>query len=313
MPRLEKHRILVLVWLLAVVFAVAPRPAFAEMVTAKIGDGKFIITGGADNKDKSISIVGITIDKNTRDTIRTDITKSGSLDGEGNYTNSNVNTDNFNSYDITIGGETFSGVTNKTTYKFLGGYALNQNLTSDKERQDAENSGAKFPHQNNLPGTDFVKSDAFSFVLQGQSSSQFVLVNSSNTPYLFTSLHIYKDLDPAFNNPTQYNSAAAIATGTLDWGVPDIQATLSIPGAGGDVSPDITLAVGPVNPNGYELLTATAVPILGDGQFGDPVSISMSIGASSVPEPSTLLLTAVGILAIVGYSCFGRLSAGKAN
>jgi len=163
-----------------------------------------------------------------------------------------------------------------------------------------------------IPVSVFADSGAGFFDHNGQTLGQIQVINSSTTTaYNFTSLVAYKDLDLAFLNSTDFNSPAAIASGTLAFDAVAAGGITAVTfaGQGDSVPPLLTLPLGAVAPDTYVLVTGTAEAIEADNQFGPPFSFAMAF--QTAPEPSALALCSAAALNLVGVSCWRRWRASR--
>jgi hypothetical protein len=137
----------------------------------------------------------------------------------------------------------------------------------------------------------------------GTLTGQLALVNASTAfAYDFTSLRIYKNLDLAFFNNAQFDSAAAIASGSLAIDGLSLLGALQIPLAGLELLPEpdqtfpfLVFPLGTVTPGTYVLALGSARPIFADGNFG--AATPFSIGIQVTPEPS--FFAPVGAIAVL--------------
>jgi hypothetical protein len=148
-----------------------------------------------------------------------------------------------------------------------------------------------------LAGLPFTPSYATYADDQGTNVGQLTLVNTSTSfPYDFTSLLVYKNLDVAFFDSTQFDSATAIASGTLAIDALAQLGVMQIPVAGLESLPEpsqtfplMVLPLAGVTPNTYILAVGNARPILADGSFGPSTLFSVGIELTpEVPEPARL-------------------------
>jgi len=141
--------------------------------------------------------------------------------------------------------------------------------------------------------------DSSIFDYQGIKNGEFILFNSSQTDsYDLSNVNIYQGINQSYFGGSQFDSPAAIATGTLLFDV-SAQTPLSIgPNDGSPFDPYLSIPIGDVNTGSYYLLVGVANQILPDGSNGPPVDFSMAF--SITPEPSSWVLLLLGVGGIGG-------------
>ncbi len=211
-----------------------------------------------------------------------EVTPAGAMTTvDGKYSLDNINCGKSGYFRIEVdrpggGKDTYKGIVRGDTGKKI----------ESQEQKEARRMGMEEVRLNGLP-FDFTNSV---FVPVGTDlHDQFTLINlSPDTPYAFTSLIIYQDLDLAFFHPASFDSPSAIASGVL---AEDLTGDpLGVAPSAGLSDPTLTFSIGPVRPDRYDLLVGTAAPILPDGSLGSP--IGFAVGRTAVPEPGALGLLA---------------------
>lgn len=235
-----------------------------------------------DAKGKLISVEGVTADGQRVDAGDGFSTLSGTFE----LTISGPDTTNWQKLKI-VGDETWEGITKEGPYE------------SEKQKKKQKAPGSFQDRPNGLP---------FEFLpnLWTDGDETFAQIDIINTSpvfaYSFTSLKLFKGLSLVYWQTDQFDSPAAIATGTFQWDFVSDNGSASITKAGGDVAPILAFPLGTPSFLSYDLLTGVARPILAPGVYGDP--ISFSTGFSAVPEPSS---RAIVMLVCVAFGFRKRL------
>jgi hypothetical protein len=177
---------------------------------------------------------------------------------------------------------------------------LNVVQKSDQQIAAAKKD-AKLSKLNGLP-FDSIFSTSFASSLEVAPGlfDNISIVNSSAAAYNFTSLTVYDDVDPAFFTPAAFDSAQAIASGTL---ILDQLATFSTLDVGANTS--VGVGVGPLDPAGYVLMLGTSRQIISPGVFGQPVNFSFA-ETLSVPSPGASVFLVTGAIALVAVHGWRR-------
>lgn len=219
-----------------------------------------------DGKSTFLSVEGVTADGQRMDAA-SGTTSSGT--GTLELTISGVDTSNWQSLRIVGDMETWEGITKTGAYK------------SEEQKKKDKAPGSYQDRPNGLP---FQFLPNFWSYVEGTFAQIDIINTSPFFAYSFTSLSLYKGLSPVYWQTDQFDSPAAIATGTFQWDFVSDNGSASIAKAGGDVAPILAFPLGTPSDPSYDLLTGVARPILGPGVYGDPVSFSTAFRA--VPEPS---------------------------
>ena len=194
-------------------------------------------------------------------------------------------------FEIEVGGENYLGIPGNNT---------------DEEKKNV--SYQSLQQQNNRssndlrsPGSPFDESYSVFFAGLVGLVDQFSVVNSSTAfAYEFSLLEVYQGLDPVFFTQAAFDSPAALASGFLFEDVLAANGGLRIDEDSDVGIPVITIPVEPVSRSGYQLLLATARPVLEDGSLGLPVSFSLA--STPVPEPSSRVLVAIGMAGLLALA-----------
>jgi hypothetical protein len=263
--------------ILGSIAAAHPQLSMATTIAVATGGGVISFTGGPASSAYKIY-------QHPPNSFKTGASFSGTTNASGD-SGANHNITGLNgTFEIDIGGENYVGIVN-------GG-----NYTSIQEQNKA--APGFFSGLFSVLGSSFSTIS----VLNGVTTDQFNLVNSSTLyPYVFTSLLVYKDLNMSFFTQSQFDSAAAIASGTF---VEDLVADsggVGIPVAGGGDIPEISIPVAGLSPDGYQLVFGVAEPYLGNGEFGSPFDFALA--STTAPEASTWAMMIIGFagLGFAGY------------
>jgi hypothetical protein len=199
---------------------------------------------------------------------------AGTTDASGNSSGTPNVTGMNGTFEIAFAGDNFVGIVNGGTY------------TSRQEQVDLS--------LNQFRGDPVLISSFSSFASVGGSlTDQFNLINSSTAyPLNFTDLTVYKGLDLSYFTASNFDSAAAIASGTFVTDLVTDSGGFGIPVAGGVDIPEVSIPVSNVVRGTYQLVVGTAEPYLGNGMFGP--SFAFSLASAPVPEPASWTLMFVG-------------------
>jgi hypothetical protein len=171
--------------------------------------------------------------------------------------------------------------------------ANNRQILSD-EQHNARNKGTQRKRFEGLP----FDSSSSIFEDGGADFAQFQLINlSTEDSFDFTRLTIYTGLAVNFFTSGDFDSPEAIASGHLfaDLMPAPLDVKLLNVGNAFGFDPSLTLPIGSGDyVNAYALLTGTARAILSDTEFGNEIAFSVAV--RTVPQPSTLTLTGLGLL-----------------
>jgi hypothetical protein len=254
-----------------------PGTLIASTITVSLGNGTIQIKGGT--AGATFTAYAHPPNQNTS---TKDMTRSGTLNSSGD--SGNINTAGLTgTYEYVIGTENFLGI------------PVGTNESKNIQVQSLQEQNASI---NLFHGSDPVFASTTSSIFETPTGlvDQFNIENSDTlNGYEITSLDIYSGLNPAFYTAGNFDSLAAIASGTFveDWAA--ATGGISIPMAGGPDLPFISVPVADANYNSYDLITGTAAPILADGTLGASFTFS-SASLPETPEPAPILLLGSGLL-----------------
>jgi hypothetical protein len=196
-----------------------------------------------------------------------------------------------NGMSVTINGQTFA------KHVIKGKKGTTAAWITDEEAKSKENTAADKDKVGSLPFAD----DSSTFADNNDIlNGQFLLLNNSNTTaYEISDVQILTGIPSIFFTSNQFDSAAAIAAGTLFYDQNAEGQSITILPHDGSFNNQLAFAIGQVDLGSYSLLTGIASPILSGGTLGSPTSFSKAINPVAEPTSLWLVLSGMGMLGLL--------------